>query len=86
MSATNFSQLLEELAGSDRHAHRYREHGAVTELTYGELIAEADRLARGMQRLGVQPGDRVGLVLHRARDFIPAFLGCVRAGFIAVPL
>jgi fatty-acyl-CoA synthase len=26
------------------------------------------------------------LVLHRARDFVPAFLGCVRAGFIAVPL
>jgi fatty-acyl-CoA synthase len=86
MSATNFSELLEALAGSERHAHRYREHDSVVELTYGELIAEADRMARGMHRLGVRRGDRVGLVLHRARDFIPAFVGCVRAGFIAVPL
>jgi fatty-acyl-CoA synthase len=86
MQANDFSQLLEQLASSDAHAHRYRDHGSVGELTYGELIAEADRLARSMYRLGVRRGDRVGLVLHRARDFIPAFLGCVRAGFIAVPL
>ena len=39
-----------------------------------------------MHRLGARRGDRVGLVLHRPRDFVPAFLGCVRAGFIAVPL
>jgi len=86
MQANDFSQLLEQLAGSEHDAHRYRDNGSVAELTYGELIAEADRLARGMHRLGVRRGDRVGLVLHRARDFIPAFLGCVRAGFIAVPL
>jgi fatty-acyl-CoA synthase len=86
MQANEFSQLLEQLASSEREAHRYRNNGSVLELTYAELIAEADRLARGMHRLGVRRGDRVGLVLHRAQDFIPAFLGCVRAGFIAVPL
>ena len=86
MQANDFSQLLEQLAGSERHAHRYRDKDAVVDLSYGELVAEADRLARGMHRLGARHGDRVGLVLHRARDFIPAFLGCVRAGFIAVPL
>jgi len=86
MQANNFSELLEQLASSERDAHRYRDNGSVVELNYGELIAEADRLARGMHRLGARRGDRVGLVLHRARDFVPAFLGCVRAGFIAVPL
>ena len=86
MQANDFSQLLEQLVGSEREAHRYRDNGSVVELTYEELIAEADRLARGMHRLGVRRGDRVGLVLHRARDFVPAFVGCVRAGFIAVPL
>jgi fatty-acyl-CoA synthase len=86
MQAKDFSQLLEQLATSERDAHRYRDNGSVVELTYGELIAEADRLARGMHRFGVRRGDRVGLVLHRAREFVPAFLGCVRAGFIAVPL
>ena len=86
MQARDFSQLLEQLSGSDREAHRYRSNGSVDELSYGELVAEADRLARGLYRVGARRGDRVGLVLHRARDFIPAFLGCVRAGFIAVPL
>ena len=86
MQANNFSQLLEQLGSSERDAHRYRDNGSVVELTYGELITDADRLARGMHRLGVRRGDRVGLVLHRPRDFVPAFLGCVRAGFIAVPL
>ena len=86
MQAKNFSELLETLGSSEREAHRYRDNGSVHELSYGELVAEADRLARGMQRLGVRRGDRVGLVLHRAREFVPAFLGCVRAGYIAVPL
>ena len=86
MQTNDFSQLLEQLAGSEGDAHRYRENGSVVELTYGELIAEADRLARGMHGLGVRRGDRVGLVLHSPREFVPAFLGCVRAGFIAVPL
>ncbi|MBW2377717.1 MAG: fatty acyl-AMP ligase [Deltaproteobacteria bacterium] len=79
MQANDFPQLLEQLAGSERDAHRYRENGSVAEL-------EADRLARGMHGLGVRRGDRVGLVLHSPREFVPAFLGCVRAGFIAVPL
>ena len=66
MQANHFPQLLEQLATSERDGHRYRDNGSVVELTYGELIAEADRLARGMQRLGARRGDRVGLVLHRA--------------------
>jgi fatty-acyl-CoA synthase len=86
MQANDFSQLLEQLGSSERDAHRYRDNGSVVDLTYGELIADADRLARGMHRLGVRRGDRVGLVLHRPQDFVPAFLGCIRAGFIAVPL
>ena len=86
MQTNDLSQLLEQLASSERDAHRYRDNGSVLELTYGELIAEADRLARGMHRLGVRRGDRVGLVLHRPREFVPAFLGCIRGGFIAVPL
>jgi fatty-acyl-CoA synthase len=86
MQANDFSQLLEQLGSSERDAHRYRDNSSVVDLTYGELIADADRLARGMQRLGVRRGDRVGLVLHRPQDFVPAFLGCIRAGFIAVPL
>ena len=86
MQVNNFSEHLERLSRTDGEAHRYRNNGSIVELSYVELIAEADRLARGMQRLGAGRGDRVGLVLYRPQDFVPAFLACVRAGFVAVPL
>ena len=35
MQTNDFSQLLEQLAGSEGDAHRYRENGSVVELTYG---------------------------------------------------
>jgi fatty-acyl-CoA synthase len=36
------------------------EHGRTTRLTYGESAERIDRLARALQSLGVQPGDRIG--------------------------
>jgi fatty-acyl-CoA synthase len=86
MQPNSFPELLERLAGSDGDAHRYRDGNSTTELTHGELIAEADGISRGMQQLGIKPSDRVGLVLYQPRDFVPAFLGCIRGGFIPVPL
>jgi len=86
MQPNSFPELLERLAGSDGDAHRYHDGNSTTELNHGDLIAEADGIARGIQRLEIKPGDRVGLVLYQPRDFVPAFLGCVRGGFIPVPL
>src|ERR1700684_2975942 len=49
-------------------------------LTYGELSARADRLARRLIELGVKPGDLVGLCLGRSTGLIVAALGIFRAG------
>ena len=86
MPPNNFAELLERISSSGHHAHRYRDGDPVLDMTCGDLIMEADRIARGLHRLGARPGDRVGLVLYQPRDFVPAFLACVRAGLIAVPL
>ncbi len=55
-------------------------------LTYGELNAEADRLARHLVRLGVGPEVPVGLCADRSLDLIVGLLAIVKAGGAFVPL
>ncbi|MFI5669382.1 amino acid adenylation domain-containing protein [Streptomyces sp. NPDC051704] len=54
-------------------------------LTYGEL-GEGVSAAAGALRELVSPGDRVLLLLPPTAEFAYAFLGCLQAGVIAVPL
>ncbi|MDP9122454.1 MAG: amino acid adenylation domain-containing protein, partial [Acidobacteriota bacterium] len=55
-------------------------------LSYGELAARSNRLARHLRRVGVVPGDRVGLLLERSPEMVVAILGVLGAGAAYVPL
>ena len=55
-------------------------------LTYGELFDSARRTASALQRLGVQPGDRVGILLPNLPEYISVVNGIWLAGGIAVAL
>jgi amino acid adenylation domain-containing protein len=55
-------------------------------LTYGELDARADRLARHLRRLGVDPESRVGLAVERSPEMLVGMLGVLKAGGAYVPL
>ncbi|WP_410668109.1 non-ribosomal peptide synthase/polyketide synthase [Amycolatopsis sp. cmx-4-68] len=55
-------------------------------LSYGELRARADRLARRLVRLGVRPEDRVGVLLDRSADLVVAVLAILKAGAAYLPL
>ncbi|GHC89670.1 hypothetical protein GCM10007079_35330 [Nocardiopsis terrae] len=55
-------------------------------LTYGELDARVDAIASGLAAAGVEPGDRVGVLLPRSEDTVAALLGIVRGGAAYVPL
>ncbi len=55
-------------------------------LSYGELDRRANQLARYLVRLGVLPGDRVGLCLERSTPMLVAILGALKAGAAYVPL
>jgi long-chain acyl-CoA synthetase len=55
-------------------------------LTFAELDDRADRFARGMVAAGLEPGDRVALLLANAGETFEAVLGCARAGLVVVPL
>ncbi len=55
-------------------------------LTWGELDARANRLARGLGANGVHPGDRVAALLRNGRELIEVFLACQKIGAVACPL
>jgi len=56
------------------------------QLTYAELNARANRLAHHLQRSGLRPEDRVGLLLERSTDVVVAMLATLKAGAAYVPL
>ncbi len=58
------------------------------ELTFGEWNQRANRLARGLAALGVEPGDRVAIYLPNEEflDWIVAYPAIHKAGAVAVPV
>lgn len=56
-------------------------------LTYGDFGAAVDRVASHLVHdLGLRPGDRALLVYPPSSDFVVAFVACMTAGLIPVPV
>jgi len=55
-------------------------------LSYGELNARANRLARHLRSLGVGPDDRVALCVERSLEMVVGLLAILKAGGAYVPL
>jgi fatty-acyl-CoA synthase len=55
-------------------------------LTYHEFDATVDRLAAGLQRLGVAAGDRVAYLLWNQRELLLSYFSIARLGALTVSL
>jgi long-chain acyl-CoA synthetase len=55
-------------------------------LSYRALKDASDRFAAALQRLGIAPGDRVGLLLPTSPPFIIGYFGALKAGAVVVAL
>ncbi|HYG12243.1 MAG TPA: amino acid adenylation domain-containing protein, partial [Pyrinomonadaceae bacterium] len=56
------------------------------QLSYGELHARANQLARHLQTLGVKPEVRVGILMERSLEMVISLLAVLKAGGAYVPL
>ena len=60
--------------------------GGVAEYTFGDLSQLSNRFAHGLAALGIQAGDRVGIVLSQGIATGIAHLGVFKLGCVAVPM
>ncbi len=55
-------------------------------LTYAELNSRAERAADTLRAIGLNPGDRFGLLAHNCIEFLELFFAAGKTGAIVVPL
>jgi long-chain acyl-CoA synthetase len=80
----NLASLLTESAARAPQSPAIR-LGEV-ELGYGELDDRSARLATLLRERGLEPGDRVGVMLPNVPEFPVAYYGVLRAGLVVVPM
>jgi len=80
----NLKQVLEVVAA------RYGDKAAIVygdrQLSFADLEAASNKLARALIEMGVKRGDRVAMLLANSPEFVVNYFGIVKAGAIAVPL
>ena len=55
-------------------------------VTYGALAAAVNRAGNALSDLGIQPGDRVLMMVKDCPEFLYVFWGAIKAGIIPVPI
>ncbi|MDX6264981.1 MAG: acetyl-CoA synthetase, partial [Kribbellaceae bacterium] len=61
------------------------EDGEVNSLTYAEMAERSRQVAGWLTEAGLQPGDRVLIVLGNIVPLWEVMLGCIRAGAVMIP-
>jgi len=68
------------------HLRLREDNGATTDITHGALFEQVTAFARGLENLGVSPGERVAIMLPTGVEFFHVFLGTQMAAAIPVPI
>ena len=77
-------ELIEQQVA--RNAQRTALQYEGRQLSYGQLNAQANQLARQLRQQGVGPDVLVGVCMHRSLEMVVALLGILKAGGAYVPL
>ena len=70
----------------DHLAARHRVDGEWRELTYSEVVDAIGEIALGLSELGIEPGDRVGILADTRLEWTLASYGISVAGGVVVPV
>jgi len=79
-----FDQSL--VGRADRVGVEYLDGSTLRTLTFGQVGARANQMARELASRGLGKGDRLCVHLANGMPFIDLFLACVQLGVIAVPI
>src|SRR5262245_29879620 len=83
----NLGLLFAEHAKSDRPAIiELRDSAKPRAVSFRELDAGCNAVARGLARRGLKPGDRIGILSLNRGEFVITLLGAMRAGVVPVPV
>ncbi len=77
--------IMKGLSHSERGLIILQDEGEAA-YTPRELVEAAERAACSLMRLGIEPGDRVGIMAQTTPATVVALLGCWAAGAVVVPL
>ncbi len=68
--------------------HKYAGNLIFEENIYSnaEISAEAKRLAEGLRKIGVQPGDVVATILPNCKEILTVYEGVLRCGCVLLPI
>ncbi len=69
-----------------RYESRVLIHGEGGSITYREFDAITDRIACGLDRLGIGPGDHVAVLHPNSSQTLLAFFAIIKAGGVVVPI
>jgi long-chain acyl-CoA synthetase len=74
------------IAAARRHPERPALRLGGTAITYAELYEATARVAGLLLARGLEPGDRVGVMVPNVPEFAIAYYGVLRAGGVVVPM
>jgi len=64
----------------------FQDEGEGATLTFGDILEHASDVAAGLQAQGLEPGQRVALMLPTSEAYFSAFFGTLLAGGVPVPI
>jgi 1-acyl-sn-glycerol-3-phosphate acyltransferase len=89
VDATTLTAVLDwhvEQHGARVHIVHWHGDGTETSLTYAELAERSRAVGRGLRQAGLQPADRVAIMLPTGEAFFAAFFGVLYAGGVPTPI
>jgi fatty-acyl-CoA synthase len=82
-----FVEVLRDNAVYSQHAHVFvRMDGSERTVRFPELWRLACQRAHRLRELGLEKGDRVAIILPEPDSFVLAFMGCLTAGVVPIPM
>jgi len=81
-----FIKITDEYSGQERPIYLQKIKGSYTGVSYSELRTNVECFAMGLSELGVDPGDRIGIVSENRLEWVMSDMAVAALGAVDVPV